>query len=273
MLINLINEKIIHKIFGVGNIVEQEEAVITVKFDNEKKRFVYPDAIGKFIELKDEETAKSMEKVFAKLDEKKKVKRKEAKKQQLRARYSSSNIHESSQIVFWLDDEEKENIFTEWEAFAGTIQSGESKGEPNRPARLRPNSAVLLTMRDEEEQETERKIIGFFMVHETLSGDSIDDGIVFSHEKYRVQLTDEQADQLLFWDYYINKNFPHRMTWNSGKYRYFDNIWMAQIIKDVINLSNDDKQIELLNEFLNHFCMMNAIDKDDIPEADGALKQ
>lgn len=244
-----------------------------MKFDGDTKRFVYPDAIGKFIELKDEDTAKSMEKVFEKIAAKNEVKKKQAKKQQLRERYSSSNIHESSQIVFWIDDEEKQNVFNEWEVFAGTIQSGDNKGNSNRPARLRPNSAVLLTTRDEEQPETERKIIGLYMVHETLSGNSIDDGIVFSHEKYRIQLTEEQADKLLFWNYYINKNFPHRTTWNSGKYRYFDNMWMAQILKDTIEISTDEEQIKLLRDFLQYFCTMNAIDMDNIPEADGALKQ
>lgn len=214
-----------------------------------------------------------MKKVFAKIEAKNEVKKQEAEKQQLRERLSSSNIHESSQIVFWIDEEEEQTVFEDWKAFSGTVQSGENKGNPNRPARLRPNSAVLLTARDEEQAETERKIVGLYMVPETFSGNEIEDGYVKAHETFRIQLTNEQSEKLLFWNYYINKNFPHRMTWNSGKYRYFDNIWMAQILNDIIELTEDDEETTRLNEFLKYFCTMNAIDVDDIPEADGALKQ
>lgn len=214
-----------------------------------------------------------MEKVFAKIEAKNEVKKQEAKKQQLRERLSSSNIHESSQIVFWIDEDEHETVFDEWRSFSGTVQSGENKGSPNRPARLRPNSAVLLTKRSEEQEETERNIIGLYMVPETFSGNEVESGYVHAHEKFRIELTDEQSEKLLFWNYYINKNFPHRTTWNSGKYRYFDNIWMAQILRDIVELNTDEGQTELLNEFLKYFCTMNSIDVSDIPEAAGALKQ
>lgn len=274
-LINLINEKITHKVFGVGNIVEQEEAIITVEFDDDMRKFVYPDAFGQFIELKDEEAAKQMEEIISKLEVKreKKLRKQQVKEQQLRGRLNRANIHESSQIVFWLDEEEKETVFDDWEVFAGTIQSGKNEGNPNRPARLRPNSAALLTVRKDDQEETERKIIGLYMVHETLSGSEIDDGMVFAHDDFKLKLTEEESEQLLFWNYYINKNYPHRTTWNSGKYRYFDNIWTAQILKDIIELRSDEEEIKQAKLFLEYFCNLNALDIDDIPEAEGALKQ
>lgn len=275
-LINLINEKVTHKVFGVGNIVEQEENIITVEFDdNDTRKFVYPDAFSQFIELNNEDAADAMDEIISKLEVKreKKLRRQQVKEQQLRGRLNRANIHESSQIVFWLDDEEKETVFENWEVFAGTIQSGNNKGNPNRPARLRPNSAAVLTLRDADQEETERRIIGLYMVHETLSGSSIDDGMVYAHDDFKLKLSEEESEKLLFWNYYINKNYPHRTTWNSGRYRYFDNIWTAQILKDIIKLRTDEEEIKEAKLFLEYLCNLNALDMDDIPEADGALKQ
>lgn len=261
--------------FGEGNIIEQDEAIITVQFDDDTRKFVYPDAIGEYIELKDEQTAQAMQKIIAKVEKKreKKIRRQEVKEQQLRGRLNRANIHESSQIVFWIEEDEYETVFEKWEVFAGTIQSGKNKGNPNRPARLRPNSAAVLTVRASDEEETDRKIVGLYMVHETLSGNSIDDGMVFAHDDFKLELTEEESEQLLFWNYYINKNYPHRTTWNSGRYRYFDNIWTAQMLKDIIELKTDEEEKKQAKLFFEYFCNLNALDMDEIPEPAGALKQ
>ena len=63
---NLINEEITHKVFGEGNIVDHEESIITVDFNEDIKKFVYPDAFGKFITLNDRNTAKSLKEIFLK---------------------------------------------------------------------------------------------------------------------------------------------------------------------------------------------------------------
>ena len=62
------------------------------------------------------------------------------------------------------------------------------------------------------------------------------------------------------------------MTWNSGKYRYFDNVWTAQILKDIMALRTDEAQVQEIQKFLEYFCKLNALDMDDIPEPSGALK-
>ncbi|AOV09163.1 malate synthase [Sporosarcina ureilytica] len=280
-LVNLINEEITHKVFGEGNIVGHEESVITVDFNEKIKKFVYPDAFGEFITLNDRSVAKSLEKIFLKREKKEEAllrKRKEeqerlALEQQLRDKLKNNRIHESSQIVFWLDVEEQQHVFTDWQVSTGTIQSGVNKGQPNRAARLRPNSAGLLTVRGAEQRETERQILGLYMVNEAYSGNLSEDGMVPSHAEFRIQLSDQEAEEMLFWNYYINQNHPHRTSWNSGKYRYFDNVWTAQILKDIIALRTDEEQIKEAQRFLEYFCQMNALDMNNIPEANGALKQ
>lgn len=278
---NLINEEITHEVFGKGHIVGHEGSIVTIKFDTDTKKFVYPDALGQFIILKDEETAKSLEKVFVEQEKEKaaleKVREAErerlALEQQRKDDLKNNRIHESSQVVFWLDEEELENVFVNWEVTTGEVQSGVNKGQPNRAARLGSNSAGILTSRNTDQEETERKILGIYMVNELFAGTLGKEGIVPAHEEFRIELTDEEAEKMLFWNYYINKNYPHRMTWNSGKFRYVDNIWAAQILKDIIALRTDEEQVQEATRFLEYLCKMNAIDINNIPEAAGALKQ
>ena len=278
---NLINEEITHKVFGEGNIVEHEDSIITIDFKTDIKKFVYPDAFNEFITLNDKEIAKSLKKIFLKreLEEEILEKQREEEKEQLileqqrRDKLKNHKIHESSQIVFWLDEDKQESVFTDWEVSTGKVQSGENKGQPNRVARLRPNSAGLLTARGVDQPETERYILGLYMVNEMFSGNIGEDGMVPSHSDFRIQLTDEEAKKMLFWDYYINKNYPERTSWNSGKFRYYDNIWTAQIVKDIIALKTDEVQIQEAEAFLEYFCQKNALDINNIPEPEGALKQ
>lgn len=278
---NLINEEITHKVFGEGNIVEHEETIITIEFDEDIKKFVYPDAFRKFITLNNGSTAKAFEKLFLKREmeeialerERAEEKERQMLEQQRLEKLKNHGIHESSQIVFWLDEEEQQNVFSDWQVSPGVVQSGKNMGQPNRAARLGPNSAGLLTARTSNQPETERLILGLYMVNETFSAELNDDGMIPSHAEFRIELTDQEAEKMPFWNYYINKNYPQRTAWNSGKYRYFDNIWTAQIIKDIIALKTDEAEIKEANNFLEHFCEMNALDIDNIPEAEGALRQ
>ncbi len=278
---NLINEEITHNVFGEGSIVKHEESVITVDFNNNvSKRFVYPDAFENFLTLNDKSIAKSWEKVFKKkkaeevILEKKREEEREilVLEQQRREILKNHKIHESSQIVFWLDKEMQEDDFNNWEVSTGSIQSGKNKGQPNPVPRLRPNSAGLLTIRESDQAETERLILGIFMVAETFAGNIGTDGLVPHHSEFKIKLTDEESAKMPFWNYYKNKNYPDRTSWNSGKFRYFDNIWTAQILKDIIALRTDEEEIKEAEKFLEYFTRINAIDMENIPEPDGALK-
>jgi len=60
---------------------------------------------------------------------------------------------------------------------------------------------------------------------------------------------------------------------NSGKYRYYDNVCTAQILKDIIKLKRDEEEIKEVESFLEYLCKINALDINNIPEANGALKQ
>lgn len=228
---NLINKKVTHKCFGMGSIVKHNDSSIEIHFATENKKFVFPDVFGKHLKLHDKSAAISLEKIIQqkemerkeeewKKEEEKKLLR---KKQELRLEYEklmkNHKLHPESQMVFWCDTEEQNSSFSEWKVFSGAIKSGNNKGKPNKPIRLHQNSAVLLTAIDSSMPEKDRRILGVYMVNEGFVGKLCEDGYIPAHTKYRLQLTEQESDQMLFWEYYVNEKFPKKMSWNTGKYR------------------------------------------------------
>lgn len=282
---NLINKKVTHESFGMGSIVNHNDYSIEIHFESENKKFVYPDAFGKHLKLHDKSIAHSIEKIIQekemerkkeewKKEEEKKLQR---KKQELRLEYEklmkNHKLHPESQMVFWCDTEEQNSSFSEWKVFSGEIKSGNNKGKPSKPIRLHQNSAVLLTAIDSGMPEKDRRILGVYMVNEGFIGKLCEDGFIPAHSKYRLQLTEQESDQMLFWDYYVNEKSPEKMSWNTGKYRYFTNSWMAQILRDIVSLKNDPQERELAQQFFEHFCKMNQITEQELPKPNGALKR
>ncbi|WP_068672210.1 malate synthase [Oceanobacillus sp. Castelsardo] len=280
---NLINKKVTHKFFGTGSIVKYNDSFIEIHFATENKKFVFPDVFRRHLKLHDENAANSLEKVIQKkeMERKKEEWKKEEerirqhKEQQLRLEHEklmkNHKLHPKSQMVFWCDTEEQNSSFSEWKVFSGVIKSGTNKGKPNKPIRMHQNSACLLTARDSSMPEKDRRILGVYMVNEDFIGKLCEDGYIPAHTEYKLQLTEQESEQMLFWKYYVNEKFPHKMTWNTGKYRYFDNLWMAQILFDIISLKSDPQERELAQRFFEHFCKMNQIRDQELPKSNGAL--
>lgn len=281
---DLINEKVIHKIFGTGVVTDFEDPYIKIEFTSENKEFIYPDAFRTLMTFVDNKTNNLVKELIQKKEneiyrEKLKLENEKALKQekhQLQMQHEklmkNFKIHPSSQAAFWCEEQELDSVFNDWKIYAGEAKSGKNQGKPNKLVRLHQNSACLLTQREPEMQEKERRIIGVFMVNETFIGKLSEDGNIPAHSKYRLSLSKEESEKMLFWNYYINERYPKNMTWNTAKYRYFDNVCMAQILKDIVAIKNDSAEKELAKEFFNHFCLINKISEKDIPEPFGVLK-
>jgi hypothetical protein len=280
---NLINKKVTHMRFGTGSIVNQNDSVIEIHFETENKKFVFPDAFGKHLKLHEQSAAHSLEKIIHEKEMERE--QEERKKDEAIQRYRKNlelrleheklmknhKLHPESQMAFWCDSEEQIRAFTEWKVFSGVIKTGNNKGKPNKPIRLHQNSVCLLTARDSDMPEKDRRILGVYMMKENFIGKLCENGMIPAHSEYRLQLTKQESDQMLFWNYYANEKSPDSMTWNSGKYRYFDNVWMAQILFDMVSLKNDPKERELAQQFFEHFCKMNAISDQELPKPNGVL--
>jgi len=281
-MMNLIDQKVTHRRFGTGNIVHMSDSRVEIAFGEENKRFIFPDVFGEHLVLKDQEAARSLKQIIKQKESERqarestaeKKKELQRKKHELRTELEglmkNQKLHPQSQMVSWCEPEELEQVFTEWKVFSGEIKSGENKGKPNKPVRLHQNSAVLLTARDPGMPEQSRQIIGMYMVNEEFTGRLCEDGMIPAHSVYKIRLTEQESADMLFWNYYVNKRSPGKTTWNTGKYRYFDNTVMAQILQDIVSKSDAEEQA-MAQQFFDHFCKMNQITADELPQPDGVL--
>lgn len=273
------NKQVMHKIFGKGEIVQHDNSYIQIEFSSGVKKFVYPDAFESFLTLSDQSAID-----FVKVAQKKRRKQKaydQIKKMQavhnrnrrrfLEQSVAQNKINPRSQVAFWCRDHELNSIFTNWNVFTGVIKSGRRKGDPRRLAQIRQNSTVLLTGRDVSEAEKDRRILGIFMVGENFNLKHCKDGYIPAHSEYRLYLSEQESQKMLFWNYYVNKKYPDRMVWNTGRYRYFDNKYTAQILKDIVSLKKLQQDKEHVQRFFEYFCQMNMIDMEGLAEPEGAL--
>ena len=180
-------------------------------------------------------------------------------------------LHPESQLAFWCDTDEQKSSLSEWQVFSGVIKTGINKGKPSKLTRLHQNSAVLLTALDADMTEKDRRIIGIYMVNEEFIGKLCKDGYIPAHSKFRLQLTEQESEQMLFWKYYVNEKSPEKIKRNNGKNCYFNNSWMAQILLDIISLKKDPNERELALQFFKHFCKMNRITPQELEKPNGAL--
>lgn len=281
-LMDLVNKKVIHETFGEGNVVNYNDSYIKINFESGDKRFVFPDAFGKYITLIDQGAATLVRKKIQKREEERKKEALRAKKEEAleqerqrileqKERMKNRKIHPELQSVFWCKTQEEDRVFTEWKVFIGKIKSGNRKGQPRRLARMNQNSACLLTRREPDMPEEDRLILGVFMAEEGFNGRLCEDGYIPAHPEYRLRLSEQESEKMLFWNYYVNRRFPNKMTWNSGRQRYFDNIWMAQILRDIVSLKEKPKEREDAQRFLEYFCKINDINEEELPKANGAL--
>lgn len=90
----IINATVTHKSFGQGKIQKINDGYVIVSFDDEEKKFVYPEAFKQFLSIKDSQIA---EKVNEAIEEKEieDQKRKEIKEEAMKARQIAYEIEEA----------------------------------------------------------------------------------------------------------------------------------------------------------------------------------
>lgn len=281
-LINLNNKEVIHKTFGKGNVVNYDDSYISINFESGDKKFVFPDVFKDHVTFVDQKATNSVKKKLEKkeeelekqaliLKEEQELKREQQYLWEQQQNIKNRKIHPKTQSVFWANEEDEETIFKDWRVFTGEIKSGKSQGEPRKLVRMSENSACLITKRDDDLPEKERKILGFFMADESFNGRECEDGYIIAHPEYRIQLSKEESDKMYFWTYYMDEKTPNETIWNSGRQRYFDNIWMAQILNDLVSLRDEAENKEEAQAFFEYFCKMNHISKIEISEPIGPL--
>ena len=279
---DLVNKKVIHETFGKGNVINYDDSYIKINFKSGNKKFSFPDVFKKYITFDDQKATNLVNEKIKREEEKQKkveliLEKEKALERELRyianqkIPAKSKKVHSEIQSVFWTKPEEEEEIFSEWKVFTGTIKSGKKKGEPRKLPRMDQNSACLITKRNDNMPEEDRQILGVFMASESFDGRLCEDGYITAHPNYRIKFSEEESEKILFWNYYHDKKADTKTIWKSGRQRYFDNIWMAQILQDIVNLRKKPEEKQDAQNFLEYFCKINIINKNEIPNANGTL--
>lgn len=173
---------------------------------------------------------------------------------------------ENSQFVCY-----ESQMLRDWRALAGIVQTGKNKGRPLTLNNVQPNSLCVLTTRDPDAaNESERYIFAVFLVDETYTGDSREEGYVTTSSEYKIKLSPEEARAMLFWKYHANTNQPDKTFWSTGLFRYFEDEQAALILRDIALIKHGTKDETLAQNFYSYFCQSNKIDISQLGEPNGA---
>lgn len=253
-----------HDSFGNGVVTSLDDNVITVCFNEGEKKFLYPDAFKSFLVYEDPKQQKKIQHLLHLEEERKKRTFQMDQAEQARLfRTKNYKVLVNSQAAFRISEDEMQRVFTDWRVSTGTFLSGYAKGQPRIPERLMPNSACLLTYRSAEQQEAERRIVGAFMVSPDFLGDECLDGKVSAHETHRIRLSERET--LPFWRYFSKKP---KTGWGSTPYRYFSNRTMADILRDISDISSDPEQQETAEAFRKYYMRLNCLHDSPVFQAE-----
>lgn len=245
-----------HKLFGNGVIEGFSNEIITVKFAQGSKRFIYPDAFTRFLMLENAAMQKEIRQKCDRLrQEEEAEKKREYKERESRWKIRAMKIMPESQAAFHVENEDAAKIIRCGELSTGCYLSGKSKGEPRVPIRLKPNSACLLTGLPGSGEERDRIISGALMVKEDFWGKQFRNGIVECHGKYKITLP--SGSVLRYWNYFQHGQLYPR--WGRVAFQYFSNDIMLEILLDMAKILADTEQEAVANEFYQYFCAMNRL--------------
>ena len=250
----LMGQAVQHTAFGKGVVTEQKGNIITVQFSQGEKRFLYPDAFQKFLTLRDEQAAETVDTLLQEQKDQQEADLQAMMAEQERQqKIHNFKISVNSQAAFAVELQAQDPLQT-WQVSTGSYLSGDAKGEARIPDKLKPNSVCLLTERRGEEQEADRRIVGAYMVPEDFFGSECSDGLIGAHPDYR--LTVPAGHQLLFWDYFESKSKPR---WGSTDFKYCSNRLMQRILFDLWEELRGVQAGEQAERLYSYYCQQNKL--------------
>ncbi|NLU24299.1 MAG: hypothetical protein GXW99_06215 [Clostridiales bacterium] len=251
---NINGQAIKHKTFGCGVVTDSTADTVTVCFPVGEKKFIYPDAFGAYLELRDTKMQRQITTLIARKEaETSRQRLVEQKEQEHRQRLLNFTIAPNSHAAFHVAPEQTTEICRTYTVSTGRYLSGYSKGEPRIAERMKPNSVCLFT-ECPRKIEKERRIIGACMVQEDFFGEDARDGWIQGHPDYRLSVP--AGSTMPFWQYF-EQTTVHR--WGSMAFKYCSGTVMNRILADMVALCADTKQEESAIAFYRYFCRMNRL--------------
>lgn len=106
---DLLNEKVIHKTYGIGTIKSVEGYYIEVEFETGKtSRFVVPTCFDRFIKLIDEQKNENVQNALARWKEVNEIDKKEQLRKQTQARQTAIIMRDKEREVKRIEAAKKE---------------------------------------------------------------------------------------------------------------------------------------------------------------------
>lgn len=271
---DLLNQKVTHTKFGTGTIIDQQDKMVTVKFQKEEKKFVYPEGFGNFLKLVDSESENIMNAVISK---KKDIEQQELSKvlseirERKEARPSAAALAQANKCNVAVKKDKIEDFGDEWKVYAGRVLSGVKKGTAMNFRGVTTNNLVMLTTREDKTEEKDRFVFAAFIVKNHAEGNDETEGYLEANPEYRISLTPEEARQVKFWEFYFNEKKPEVVRMGSGQHRYFTDMQAAQVLKKILEVKETEEGKEQVQKVLSYFLNNKNIGQDEISEPSGAI--
>lgn len=126
-------------------------------------------------------------------------------------------------------------LFREWKYGAGWYRTGERAGTPIHLSNVGVSKIAILTTRFPEDEEIDRRIIGFFKIAKVTNNPN-GGTMIYADEQFRLRLPMEEAKELYFWDYYSTRGGA---KWNTGLIRYLSDEQVVRILTDLKDTLRD----------------------------------
>jgi hypothetical protein len=149
-------------------------------------------------------------------------------------------------------------LMRDWVASVGRFQSAKKNDKPIKMTNARVNRLCVLTTKGAGELEAERKIFAAFVISEVEVGDEKVEGNVHAHAKFRIDLTQAEAEQVRFWEFHKNKSKPETPFWGSGLLRYITDSQSINIIKAMMEAAVEPEKKAHILEVLEYYCRVSA---------------
>ena len=161
-------------------------------------------------------------------------------------------------------------MLIDYKIYAGRDDDGTVRGWSLDNDRL-----VILTTVKPYQNEEDRVIFGAFLINHSYDKDD-EEASATSYPDCRIALSEEEADQMKYWDYAPGEGANNLIQWKEGLLRYQTDEMCATVLRDLVKIvekRNDIVQTEYAKAFLRKFLQKIGREEEDIPEKSGARIQ
>ncbi len=252
---NLIGKLVTHNKYGVGKIMSLTESIVTIRFDESEKRFLYPEAFKSFLVCKSTIYQDYIEKQIS--NKEITIQMRDREKREASARRKALNILRpwpDSHLILNVPVDQIDTVYHTYRASTGVFLSGSVKGLPRATNRVKPNSLCLITCCPRIEDESKRTVVGAFMVADDFYGEKERNGVVRLHQKYHFILPENQ--RVLLWRQ-LKQSPPAR--WGGIPFKYCTDAAANNVLSHLISTVSEKDQRIFLKEFYSYFCKLNHL--------------